>query len=534
MNTKHCPAVGGVDARERRSPPTEYPSFENYCFGGGVAEQVMLGDQATYCLSGAHGGCPRWKVAQRSRQAAGLPTGTPIPHFTSAEEAWNAAAPVAGLGLGDFSPVDALELEGDEDGAEPRRRWAWIGAGVMFMTIFACAGMIAAYAGWQYINRNAPVGQAALAQVAPLQPGVPNPTATQPFVVIIATPPGQAPVQGGQLVQGTPVTLVAPIAVTAPEGNPGADAVLLPPAVTPTPILIDPMAAPVESANPAAIDPNSPPVNVDLLVPTRRPTPVFDLPTSTPDAGTATPTPTNTPLPLGTPSVIFGPEQSALEKDQCTLVKWNVQNVREVYYENLPVSGIGQKEECVGTNSQVVSLMVIFGDGQSQVFTSTLAYLPPTPTPTATPRFTEEPVFTPTWTPEPPTATPTPNIRYATSLAPVAGSSINCAPGAGCEIGLLVGNSGDAIDNLAVNLVASGGWPAQLCRPDGVCGGSEIPLNSVGPSNTAFVTLRVTVPADAAAGSSQEYGIEAFSLGANRTISSGVTRVTVTVTGTVP
>lgn len=97
-----------------------------------------------------------------------------------------------------------------------------------------------------------------------------------------------------------------------------------------------------------------------------------------------------------------------------------------------------------------------------------------------------------------------------------------------------MGNSGDAIDNLAVNLVASGGWPARLCRPDGVCGGSEIPLNSVGPSNTAFVTLRVTLPADAAAGSSQEYGIEAFSLGANRTISSGVTRVTVTVTGTVP
>ena len=65
----------------------------------------------------------------------------------------------------------------------------------------------------------------------------------------------------------------------------------------------------------------TPVVDLQLLVPTRRPTPVFDLPTSTPEAVAAA-LPTNTPTArrplLGTPSVVFGPDR----------VSWKLANAR--------------------------------------------------------------------------------------------------------------------------------------------------------------------------------------------------------------
>ncbi len=54
-----------------------------------------------------------------------------------------------------------------------------------------------------------------------------------------------------------------------------------------------------------------------------------------------------TPAPLGTPIVLFAPKDKELMKGDCTMVQWNVQNVREVYYENLPENGQGEREECM-------------------------------------------------------------------------------------------------------------------------------------------------------------------------------------------
>ncbi|MEZ4733347.1 MAG: hypothetical protein R3E79_40140 [Caldilineaceae bacterium] len=162
-------------------------------------------------------------------------------------------------------------------------------------------------------------------------------------------------------------------------------------------------------ATPAAV------INVLQEVPTRRPTPVFELPTSTPVPLEPTATATETPTPpiLGTPVVIFGPDDSAVPPGECTNIRWHVVNVREVYYENQAAFGDGVKEECIDDEADSYALTVIFGDGQSKIFTTTVGVLWLTPTPRLTSSFTPEPMHTETWTPEPPTATPTPNVYYA-------------------------------------------------------------------------------------------------------------------------
>ena len=112
------------------------------------------------------------------------------------------------------------------------------------------------------------------------------------------------------------------------------------------------------------------------------------------------------------------------------MVRGMFKNVREVYYENLPENGQGEREECMRkAEDQVYTLLVVLSDGSPQTYTTTVAYLPPTPTVTVTPSFTPEPVFTPTWTPEPATPTPPPNMFYATNLSVNGSPDIQCAAG---------------------------------------------------------------------------------------------------------
>ena len=188
------------------------------------------------------------------------------------------------------------------------------------------------------------------------------------------------------------------------------------------------------------------------------------------------------------------------------MVRWNVKNVREVYYENLPMSGLGEREECIEDESEVYTLLVVLGDGSSQIYTTTVSYLPPTPTLTPTPSFTPPPELTATWTPQPPTATPAPVVNYGVALTLNGSAELTCAAGQTCEAGLLVTNAGDAIDALIVTLVQGGAFPSQLCRPDGVCAGNDLSIVNVGPGNTAYVSLRISVPADAASGQRTVYG----------------------------
>jgi hypothetical protein len=243
----------------------------------------------------------------------------------------------------------------------------------------------------------------------------------------------------------------------------------------------------------------TPILNFELAVPTRRPTPFLDIPTSTP-AADASPTlaPTDTPPPpLGTPIVVFYAEDKTMEPGDCTNVYWHVENVKAVYYENMGVDGRGQHEECVRDDAGNYNLMVILQNGATQMYTVTVGVVEPTDTPAPTPTRTEEPLPTPTWTPSIPTATPTPEPSYGTKLEASGNTNLSCARGSTCEMDFYVGNTGSAIDNVTVRFTEAASWPRQLCRLDGVCSESQMTLVDMGLSSTGVVRLRITVPPDA-------------------------------------
>ena len=91
-------------------------------------------------------------------------------------------------------------------------------------------------------------------------------------------------------------------------------------------------------------------------------------------------------------------------------------------------------------------------------------------------------------------------------------------------------NTGDQIDTLIVQKIGGDTWSPQLCRVDGVCGG-QLTINSVSPGNTAYIELRLAIPADASTGQSGAYQIVARSEGSGNTIMSETVTVTVTDLG---
>lgn len=510
-----CPHLAQITGDHRREPAVEFPSFENQCLASGAEELITLGDQATYCLAEHYRNCPRFR---RAAGNIGGPSPDFVPAHALAEDAWPAFLPdgqplFSGVSM-DLDPL----LGAQEHDQSARRRWAWIGAALVFVSVFLCGGMIASYTGWQWIARNLPARAVNNGNVETVA-AVPTPAI---FVVYTATP--DSALAGAPVVAGP----TAPLLVLPPAD--GGSARDFPAAVTPTPVVVDPI-LPQPSFGVGDPEPvnEAPVINIDIPIPTRRPTPIFDLPTSTPlaevaDVSTATPT----PEPLGTPIVMFAAEQPMLERGLCTMVRWNVMNVREVYYEDLPVNGQGEREVCIDKEDRILELRVFFADGASQLYTTTVSFLAPTPTITPTPSFTPEPIYTPTWTPQPPPATPTPNVRYGVVLTTSGSSDVTCAAGQQCETGLLMTNSGDASDTLILMIVQGGVFPAQLCRPDGVCGGNDLSIAGVGPGNTAYVLLRTEPPADASA-QSTSYTLMAASGGSGRSILSQQVTINVAV-----
>ncbi len=502
-----CPHLGVVNHNQQRQPPIEFPSFENQCLATGVGELILLGDQATYCFSQNHRNCPRLR---QSQAAAHLEF---VPLHAHAEDAWaTPLSPSDSEPDAAFAPLLGAETEMDDRG---RRRWAWIGATLVFASVFLCGSMVASYTGWQWIARNLP------ARTTSGRVDTVSAVGTAPVVFLVQTATPDPALQPPALLSGPTAAIIV-----APAQN-GATSTF-PVAVTPTPIVLALADAVTGQATPEPAD-VAPPIDVDAPIPTRRPTPIFDLPTSTPLSELLpVPTATATPVPLGTPVVIFGPDEPELKAGRCTFVRWNVRNVREVYYENLPMSGQGEREECIKDESQVFSLLVVLGDGSSQVYTTTITYLPPTPTPTVTPSFTPEPAFTPTWTPVPPTATPAPVVNYGVALTVNGANPLTCNPGQTCDVGLLATNAGSALDTLIVTITQGGAFASQLCRPDGVCAGNDLNIVNVGPGNTAYVSLRITVPADVPGGQNTSYMLVAASGGSGRTVVSQGVNVTVT------
>ncbi len=511
-----CPYLGTQDEQFHPGPPIEYPSFENHCLTADDQDSLLLADQATYCLSGGYRHCPRYRAAQAMANPGdpAAVASAPLPAFGE--------SPLAS----DQLRAGPVYFDADDERAAGRRRWAWLGAAVMFMTVMLCGAMLAAYTGWQYIQET--LTERALAgRVDTVASAAPSPAAPLWVVMTATTQPLALPPSA------TPQS--------PPQSPPTVQEAAFPLAVTPTPAPPNLVIAPGDGSDPNAapvivVEPQTnnnvilpapvveAPVDVQAQIPTRRPTPVFDIPTSTPGQPTPTPTFTLTPTPLGTPIVFFSAAETALQDGECTIISWNVANVREVYYENTGVDGRGQKEECLNDLVEIYKLTVILPDGVTRVYTTSVTMLMPTPTPLPTPTFTPEPELTPTWTPPPPTPTPTSSVVYGVAVNVNGSTRHTCTTGQDCEIGLVVINTGNAIDNLLVGIAEASAWPAMLCRQDGVCATNNLALTTVGPGNAAYIVLRVSVPADTA-GQSQTIGVQAVSSGSGGASSSGVTQV---------
>jgi hypothetical protein len=514
MNPVICPHLGAVDPDRERTDAITYPSFENRCWASGNfdaldGDMLMLTDQATYCLGESHHLCPRYLNASVA-QAAKASTGGRAPKRGAASPPDRTALDPAWV-TADIQDLEReLELIDEED-AERRRVWGWLAAAAVFLLVFGGASMLALYAGWSYVRSIQTAGgsvETLAAAQAPQEPVYLVMTATSP------PPPTPTPT--------TDAVLVAP---------PATAAAVFPPAVTPTPggaqndpgvIVVDPNA---QIAQPTLPPPATPVFDFSQPVPeapTRRPTPTFEIPTSTPFVE---PSPTTPPY-LGPPVVVFKPDNRSLERDQCTTVRWAVQNVREVYYEGIGVNGEGEREECIEDEDEVYTLAVVLSTGQSEIYTTTVRYIAPTPTPTASPSVTPTPYHTPTWTPVGPTATPTPDLIFGVNLG-VDGSVVRgCAAGSSCSATVVVTNEGNGNDNLTVVIQAGSQWPAQLCRADGVCSSNTIVVSNVGPGNSAYVEFRVDIPGDAQ-GQMAEYTLVAGSDATNNAVRSAPVTITV-------
>lgn len=530
-----CPYVARFDARQTQNAPVDYPSFENHCLAVDGEVSLPLADQATFCLSGSYQLCERFLAVHLEDGPAPVPPayneGVPpvIPGTArQAEAQWPQPQPLFEETMAGWLP-------------QPNRTiWTWVSAAVIFGAVLLAGGGVAAYLGWQLVlqsqllvrgSQNNPINTLANG-ATPLQ--------TPAFLVITATSavppaaentPPAAPiaVQPNETAQNFPVAVTpTPIVVGAPSGDnsaPVATNAQETNAVAPTETPVPPrnilLPTTEGEATPAAV------INVLQEVPTRRPTPVFEIPTSTPvalEAATQMPTATPTLAILGTPVVVFAPDQVAVPPGECTKVRWHVVNVREVYYENQPAFGDGTHEECIDKEADTYALTVIFGDGQTKIYTTTVTVLWPTATPTLTPSFTPEPPATPTWTPEPPTLTPTPNVIYAVALSLNGSSRQGCTAGTTCEVGVLVTNMGDHPDTLSVEFLQRGSDNVWLCRQDGVCAEQKLTISSVGPGNTAFLVLRATLAAESA-GNVFTYVLRGVSDGSQGTMTSGAVTV---------
>ena len=503
-----CPHLGAVAADDRRCDAAEYPSFENRCFvvhlvdpaadGLESREQLLLRDQATYCLGESHRLCPRFRLVQR-----------------------NAGGPVAPEDISAQLDLEK-ELAFDDFSQRPSRVGLWAGVASLLLVLFLCGGSLAVYVGWQLVGR----GIVTLSQRVESQPERTEPG--QVILLVTETPipstPGAPLVVVTDLPTPTP-TFDFPQAVTAtPESSGLAGPIVI---TTPTPQNQgndDPLAPELATAVAGSLVITQP--GDTPPTPTRRPTPEFVVPTSTPGtpavAGIGvTTTPVNS---NSTPRISFRAADQSVLPGACTILLWDVENARAVFLDGAGVVGRGEREVCLRFPSHSYTLMVLRLDGSQETHTVTVEMVPQTATPTHTPTSTPVLTPTPTWTPMgTPSATPIPP-SFGVRVTVDGGNQKQCVVGQRCEILLVVENTGSLSDEMFVNLSKNGPWSASICRDDGNCGDTALSVG-VASANRRYVTLRADVPADAA-GQSYTFQIEAVSGNSGRTVSSGPVPVT--------
>lgn len=117
------------------------------------------------------------------------------------------------------------------------------------------------------------------------------------------------------------------------------------------------------------------------------PTPVPQLPSSANPPPAQQPPP-NQPAPPPPPSgasVSFVANPTSIQAGQCTTLRWDVDGVREIYFEGAGVTGHEERELCNLSANTTFVLHVIFQDGSARDYTASVAVTgaPPPPPPPA-------------------------------------------------------------------------------------------------------------------------------------------------------
>lgn len=562
MDQRFCPHLGAPLEDETRGPAQDYPSFENRCyaveriqsaFDEMEREQLLIVDQATYCLGSGHKLCPRFRLlAVGYPDEAIIGAGDSGAGDSSAGDSGTfnhsgAMAEGAGNAIPGFTNTDML-LDFDTDDAPRPRLGLWIGVASLFMLFLLCGGSLAIYTGWQLVGSGLlPIGQR-LAQVsAPPQQNqifllvTPTPATSptplgRPTVPILAQAVQPASLlatpeptfEFPRAVTATPTSAIAALIRnnTANDNQQDDDSVDAPvqtgPVVitTPTPPgSVNTGAAPSDPALATAV---TGPVAItapgDLAAPTRRPTPAFVVPTSTPgDPSIVVVTATPTPVVTYPPALIeFRSAHQFLPPQGCTTLFWRVDNVRAVFLDNEGVFGQGERRACIQWASATYNLSVLRLDGVEENRSITVEVRIDTPTPT--PTFTPTPVLTPTptWTTQATSLVTPETPQHGVTLTVDGGNQRSCTPGQVCEVVIQVSNTGPLADEIFLDLVKDTPWPVQFCRGDSFCGETSISIG-VGPGGQLPVFLRAAVPADGA-GQSFTFEINAASGNSNRTV----------------
>lgn len=543
-----CPYLGTLGQDGAQMPGRDYPSFENQCFAVPEAdtaesrseglEQLLLADQATFCLGSGHQLCPRYQALHGWTDPAPDVAGSP---GEEGEAAFYELPDVAGDGTSTRVPNEVLFDEDNFNEADlDGTRWAdsgweeaeprfglWMGVIAATVFLFLCGGSLAAYTGWQLVGRGvvalpgrfsalapepteaAPIFRLVTATAEPVAINSPLATLTPTATPTFAFPAAVTPTPGNELAPANSGNSSGPVVITTP---------------TPAQALMEPAAPDLATAVAGPVVVTTP--NGAIATPTRRPTPTFLVPTSTPISQTemATATPAE---PLPTAVIEFRAASQAVLPGECTILSWQVKNVQAVFFENEGVEGQGEQRVCLRYESQTFSLAVLHLDGSEETRTITVQLIPHTPTPTITPTFTPVLTPTPTWTPVgTPTSTSIPP-QYGVTLAADGGNQKLCNSGQPCETLIQVSNTGNLADEIFLDLIKNGPWNAKLCRIDGACGETALSIG-IGPGNTSPVVLRVDIPSDAS-GQANSYQIEAASGNSQLTVKAEPVTVSVSV-----
>lgn len=99
------------------------------------------------------------------------------------------------------------------------------------------------------------------------------------------------------------------------------------------------------------------------------PAPAPEVPSGPPPAPPADQPPPPPPPPGATVNFVANP--TSIAQGQCSTLRWDVEGVREIYFEGVGVTGHEQRQQCP-TRTTTYTLRVVFTDGSTQNYTQTV------------------------------------------------------------------------------------------------------------------------------------------------------------------